>query len=502
MSLTLTVIDGPHAGRAFTFHGHDTFLVGRSPDAHFSLPDRDRYFSRIHFLIEVNPPLCRLLDLKSHNGTYVNGRRVETADLAPGDLIRAGHTVLRVSLDAAGGPAGPSAPTPVAAAAPHEPTRPPSAGPEDLLDQAAARQEEAWATGHPLSVEQLLQQYPALAADPEAVVELVCAEAEFRRRAGQKVQVSEYQQRFPHLAGPIGLGLLPEAPDDSPGAAASLSEQTLPTIPGYRVEALLGYGGMGVVYRAVREGDGLDVALKIIRPAVAQGSAAVGRFLREAKVLAELHHPHIVKFLAMGETAGLLHFAMEYVPGTDAARLVQAGGPLAPGRAVRLLLPVLDGLAYAHSRGFVHRDIKPANLLVTEAGGRELAKLADFGLARTYQTSQMSGLTMADASGGTPAFMPPEQLRDFRGAQPPADQYAAAATLDYLLTGKVLFETDSAPEWFKRLLLEEPNPHSAARPDVPAGLAAALRRALRPRPEQRFPDVTALRDALRPFATP
>ena len=96
MPLTLTVTAGPHAGRVFTFDRHDTFLVGRSAEAHFSLPD-DPYFSRMHFLVEVNPPLCRLTDLNSHNGTLVNGQKLQAADLHNGDEIRGGHTILRVS---------------------------------------------------------------------------------------------------------------------------------------------------------------------------------------------------------------------------------------------------------------------------------------------------------------------------------------------------------------------------------------------------------------------
>ena len=96
MRLHIAVIAGPHQGQVFTFTGHDTFLVGRSKRAHFRLPEKDEYFSRIHFLVEVNPPRCQLLDMKSTNGTYVNGRKVAVADLADGDLIQGGQTVLRI----------------------------------------------------------------------------------------------------------------------------------------------------------------------------------------------------------------------------------------------------------------------------------------------------------------------------------------------------------------------------------------------------------------------
>src|SRR5436309_8063053 len=122
MRVTLTVIGGPHTGQAFSFSGHDTFLVGRSKRAHFRLPAKDRYFSRVHFLVEVNPPQCRLMDMGSRNGTYVNGQRVEEAvDLTDGDQIKAGHTVFRLSL-AEDAPPAPS----VSAPAPSSTSSPPS----------------------------------------------------------------------------------------------------------------------------------------------------------------------------------------------------------------------------------------------------------------------------------------------------------------------------------------------------------------------------------------
>src|SRR5436305_201118 len=98
MRITLSVETGPHAGKVFSFNGHDMFLVGRSKNAHFRFDRQDMYFSRLHFMVEVNPPLCRILDMNSRNGTYVNGQRVQAAELHDGDLVKAGHTTLRVAL--------------------------------------------------------------------------------------------------------------------------------------------------------------------------------------------------------------------------------------------------------------------------------------------------------------------------------------------------------------------------------------------------------------------
>src|SRR5262249_34312423 len=148
------------------------------------------------------------------------------------------------------------------------------------------------------------------------------------------------------------------------------------------------------------------VALKTIVPAMAGNRKAVERFLREADILRRLRHPHIVSFLAIGQCGDTLYFAMDYVPGNDVGRVLKAAGPFAIARTVRLARQLLDALAYAHAGGFVPRDIKPANLLLTlDSEGREVVKLADFGLARVYQASALSGLTAFGDIGGTTAFM-------------------------------------------------------------------------------------------------
>jgi serine/threonine-protein kinase len=149
----------------------------------------------------------------------------------------------------------------------------------------------------------------------------------------------------------------------------------------------------------------------------------------------------------------------------------------------------------------VHRDVKPANLLVTTQGGREHVRVADFGLARVYQTSQLSGLTMTGTVGGTPAFMAPEQLTNYRGCGPAADQYSAAATLYHLLTGALTHDFQvTIRERLAQLLRDDPIPIQQRRPDVPDELARALHRALTRDPTRRYPDVRAFRRAVSPFA--
>jgi serine/threonine protein kinase len=188
---------------------------------------------------------------------------------------------------------------------------------------------------------------------------------------------------------------------------------------------------------------------------------------------------------------------MDYVDGTDTGQLLKQHGPLPVGRTVRLVCQMLAALAYAHGLGFVHRDIKPSNLLVAQEGGGEVAKLADFGLARAYQASPLSGLTLTGAVAGTPEFMAPEQVENFKRVRPAADQYAAAAMLYTLLTGRLVYEPRvSAREAFRRILLEEPRLEGADRPEVPDALQRAVRRALAGRPEDRFANAGALRREL------
>lgn len=248
---------------------------------------------------------------------------------------------------------------------------------------------------------------------------------------------------------------------------------------------------MGSVYLAIRQSDQTIVAVKTVLPGAVANQRDKERFLREAAILQQLVHPHIVAYRASGHCEGLLYFAMDLVPGCAAQSLLTAaGGKLPRSRAVKLTMQLLTALRYAHAEGFVHRDIKPSNMLITTVGGDDFLKLADFGLARAYQASGMSGLTITGEIGGTIAFMSPEQIIDFRKVQPATDQYAAAASLYYLLTGK--FTYDFPEEAGKRLLLileKDPVPIQQRQRDIPDSLAAAIHRGLSRDPSARFPDV-------------
>jgi serine/threonine-protein kinase len=436
MRICLRVTAGPHEGREFTFAGHDTFIVGRSQRAHFRLSTKDRFFSRVHFMVELNPPQCRLMDLGSRNGTYVNGERVKVTDLKDGDQIKAGKTILRVKVEGS---------APVVEV-------PPTLLPRKVTPPASP-------SPPPPPVREAVGLCRACAAP--VAPELAASRAPLCPACQEKVR---------NLAQPI---------------------------TGYQLVQELGRGGMGVVYLAVSTADGARVALKTIIPAVAGSRTDIERFLREASILCQLGHPNIVGFREMGEANGQLYFAMDYVPGTDAGRLLKAHGPLPARRAVALVCQLLEALEYAHAKGYVHRDIKPANLLVTEVGGREVAKLADFGLARVYQTSRLSGLTMMGDRGGTIAFVAPEQLTHFRDAKPAVDQYSAGATLYNLLTQRFVYDLPKQAE--KRLLMilqDNPVPIQARGFDIPPPLADIIHRALARDPEARFADVKEMRQAL------
>ena len=492
MPVRLTVKEGPHQGREFEFVEHDTFIVGRSAQAQFRLPLKDKSLSRVHFMVEVNPPQCRLTDLGSTNGTKVNGRKISAADLVAGDLIEAGQTVLLFSMTDQEVTTNfvretkPSRSDATIKSAP-EPPAPTvdyiRAAPDLTVDRRNPR------VGNVLSAPVFGTIIPG--KDRSALQ---------GRAEATTMSCSVCSAQLPVAAThPLTATADEGGPALCPNCLAHARDFPQP-VKGYEILRELGRGGMGVVYLAYRtSADGL-VALKAIQPEVAAGHGQVERFLREQRILQELDHPHIVPFHEIGEAEGLLFFSMEYVRGSDAWRVREQPDGIPIGRAVGWVLQLLQALDYAHAKGFVHRDIKPPNMLLEQVGYRETVKLADFGLARAYQTSTLSGVTMKGDIAGTIAFMAPEQVNHLRESQPPVDLYAAGASLYWLLTGRHVYDLPRGLSNQILMVLQDPTvPIRSRRPDLPAGLAAVIDRSLAREPQQRFADAKDMGRALLPF---
>jgi YVTN family beta-propeller protein len=261
-------------------------------------------------------------------------------------------------------------------------------------------------------------------------------------------------------------------------------------LAGYRIQALLGRGGMGVVYLAEQIGPRRQVALKLLLDPATASEAFRTRFLRESELAATIDHPNVLPVYDAGETDGVLWIAMRYVDGIDLAGLLEREGPLAAEQALAIGGQVAGALDAAHARGLVHRDVKPANvLLAVEDGSVTHAYLADFGL--TKRVGGARGLTASGQVLGTIDYVAPEQVEGGH-VDGRADQYALGCVLFECLTGVVPFRRDSelAVLWAH---VHDPPPRVAEhRPDLPAALDDVTGRALAKAPGDRYPSCGAL----------
>ena len=262
-------------------------------------------------------------------------------------------------------------------------------------------------------------------------------------------------------------------------------------LAGYRIDRVLGRGGMSVVFLAHDPRLKRNVALKLLSPELAEDEAFRVRFLRESRLAASLDHPNVVPVYEAGEVDGLLYIAMRYVQGTDLRALLRTEGALPPERALALVGQVASALDAAHERGLVHRDVKPSNVLVTGPPGEEHCYLADFGLS-----TSASDRSAADAAQivGTIDYVAPEQIR---GAEVDgrADVYSLACLLYECLVGDVPFRraSDVAVIYAH---LEEPAPKATDRaPWLPAAVDAVLERGTAKLPEDRWETAADLVEA-------
>lgn len=260
----------------------------------------------------------------------------------------------------------------------------------------------------------------------------------------------------------------------------------------YQITGLIGKGGMAIVYRAHQESMGRDVALKVIKPDLAE--SALGnftlRFQREARLVASLSHSQILKVFDYGQEGGLIYLVMELLTGGSLADLIRQA-PLSLSESSRLLNQLASALDHAHAKGIVHRDLKPQNILL-DAGGN--AVLTDFGIAKLL--SETSALTQTGTAMGTPSYMAPEQWQN-QALDGRADVYATGVILYEMLTGHLPFEADTPHQMMYAHLNERPRPVRHFRGDLPEGIERVLEKALAKQPAARFQTAGSMAAAFR-----
>lgn len=271
----------------------------------------------------------------------------------------------------------------------------------------------------------------------------------------------------------------------------------------YRVERVLGEGGMGVVVCATRVALGDQVAVKFLRAELVRSSERVSRFMREAQAAVKIRSDHVIRIIDVDTAEGGHPFiAMDLLEGEDLAQRV-ARGRLPVAEAVEILLQACDAVAAAHRAHVIHRDLKPANLFLTRRpNGDPVVKVLDFGISKfTEDEGLMTGVvTRTSSMLGSPTYMSPEQLRSSRDVDERTDVWSIGVIAYELIAGRPPFDFGNVPELCAAILGAPAPSLKAARPSVPAALDAVVARCLQKDPDQRYADVHQLADALRAAA--
>ncbi len=286
----------------------------------------------------------------------------------------------------------------------------------------------------------------------------------------------------------------------STSSVAIVQERLRRVIEGkYRIERLLGKGGMGAVFLAHDLTLEREVAIKVLPPDVAQDDQVVRRFQQEAKTAAKLDHPNIIPIYRVESEGGLNYFVMKYVSGTSLEDLLEKKEPLPVPEIQRILWEAACALGHAHQRGVVHRDVKPANIMFDHDGR---VMLTDFGISKALQAA--TGFTATGMIIGTPHYMAPEQGKG-APVDGRADQYSLGVVGYRMITAELPFSGDSVHTIIYKHIYEEPPLASTKRAGIPGALTVAISRALAKEPDQRFPTMEDFATAVwpeQPVASP
>ncbi|WP_420266174.1 protein kinase domain-containing protein [Candidatus Magnetominusculus dajiuhuensis] len=474
LNMTIEVVEGLQKGKEITLDSTQSMIIGRSKSAHLQIGIDDRLISRTHCILEIRHGKCVVTDLNSRNGTFVNETKINSQVLNNMDEIRVGSTRMRVIIEQKEG--------------------------KILICSACGGQLPEDETGvHAREVEHedvLCTRCWKIRLD--ATVRVECSD--FFAAMGLKGKTYTCGKCQADVSNSADFdGLACEFPDSTyvcPECVKAMRKdtQTYDLDEYYLVLKEIGRGGMGVVYKAIHKDTGRICALKKIHPSAMDDPKNIKIFEREMMVQSRVVHPNLVRIMDKGIVSRTYYFVMEFIQGGSVPSLMNTmrGRVLPPWNACAIAVNVLNGLSALHCGGFIHRDIKPSNILLTppKGDGLGLAKICDYGLAKSFVKSGNSFLDITKTQGGfagSVMYMSPEIIKNFKYAKPTVDLYSTGVTLYFMLTGK--YTVNISEEFFKNMgkgmspmqrhpldivMEDAPIPILNRRLDIPESLAAIV----------------------------
>jgi hypothetical protein len=484
----LRVTKGELTGKEFTYSGKEQLFIGRQEDCAIVLPDKS--VSRYHCMLEVTPPYVTVRDFGSLNGTFLNGEKIgqrkrfisaedaqkeyhEEFDLHDGNTLGLGkhcELTLCTVLTKCCGDCG-----------------------EEVFGADEARTGENTPGDVP-------QTYVDERGEP------ICEACHSQQQANKRCNGcgKQFTPKAPDN------NLCPKCAEDRGKVLEAMLKQALGTalvhrekdsgsavLKGFRKVNRLGAGGMGEVWLVQEEKTGKKFALKTMLPQVVADKQAKDSFLREASLGETLDHKNVIKVYQTGCESGVFFILMELCEGGSVDQYMErCGGRLPLDIATYIMLQVLDGLEYAHhakvtvecedglrdATGMVHRDFKPGNIFLADGSKYPVAKVADFGLAKAFETAGLSKHTRTGMEAGTPVFQPRQQIANYKYAKPDVDVWAAAASYYNMLTGHIPKDIHGKDVWLE-MFTGAVVPIRRRNPQMPEKLAAVIDQALVERPE-------------------
>ena len=449
-SISLHCLAGPLRGQTFRLSGGPVFLFGRYAKATFSLA-ADPAASHLHFLIDTSEDRIRIIDLGSTNGLVINEKHMggkqgtpfnQFVTLKSGDTILAGACLFRLS----------------------------------VVEESA------------------VSEFGSLVDPLKGFIVAGNAEQGGQDRSGKLTAVISKELVAERLANHD------ETADEAP-TVPGFSEDSLPVVGGYTILEKIGGGGKGVVYKAIKDDSGASAAIKMLlfNRNKSKKQRSIEMFRREIQITKQLNHPNIIRYLGDGMAAGAPYLAIEYVEGGNLDELIRNNPAerLDLPQTVPLFIQLLEAVAHMHSLSLVHRDIKPKNILLDIRRGGSLAvKLSDMGLSCRFSNLNTGEFLPIVSEGGTPAYMPPEQLTDLTRAIPQSDVFSSAATLYHMLTGALLYDFTDRDQ-SETIIDSNIQPIQDLRPDLPAAIADVVGKALSYSPENRYANAQEMLDAFK-----